>query len=100
MGSFFGNFVVQILVGVGLMVFLITLAETFKASALRKTNKLSKEEEFKIKGDMQKEIMALREEVDALKSTLLEHSMSLQSNVDGIKHRLERVETRSQELRR
>lgn len=82
------------------MVFLILMGETIKTGASKSGARLGKEAEAKIKGEMQKEIKALREEVAALKSTLLEHSMSLQTNVDMLQHRVSNVEGRSQEVRR
>ena len=100
LAALFENFVVQILLGVGAMVFLILMGETIKTSASKSNARVSKEAEAKIKGDMQKEIKALREEVAALKSTLLEHSMSLQTNVDMLQHRVNNVEGRSQEVHR
>jgi uncharacterized protein YceH (UPF0502 family) len=100
LAGLFGNFVVQILLGVGGMVFLILMGETIKTGASKSGARLTKEAEAKIKGEMQKEIKALREEVAALKSTLLEHSMSLQTNVDMLQHRVSNVEGRSQEVRR
>jgi F0F1-type ATP synthase membrane subunit b/b' len=82
------------------MVFLILMGETIKTGASKSSARLGKESEAKIKGEMQKEIKALREEVASLKSTLLEHSMSLQTNVDMLQHRVSNVEGRSQEVRR
>jgi F0F1-type ATP synthase membrane subunit b/b' len=82
------------------MVFLILMGETIKTGASKSSAGLGKESEAKIKGEMQKEIKALREEVASLKSTLLEHSMSLQTNVDMLQHRVSNVEGRSQEVRR
>jgi len=87
------NVVVQILLGVGGMVFLITLGEALRNNAMRRGQQLGKEAEAKIKADLQKDIVAIRQEIDNLKSVLLEHSMSLDSNVETLKHRLQHLES-------
>lgn len=93
------NWVVQILLGIGAMVFLITLGESFAKGAARRTEKLRAQQEARIRSAFQGELNSLREEMNNLKSTLLEHSMSLDRNVEGLKYRLDTLETKRNEVR-
>ena len=92
------NFVVQVLLGIGGMVFLITLGEAIRGAAARHNDNSRKEEQLRIRAGLQQEIQSLRQQMDDLKSTLLEHSMSLDSNVEGLKYRVENLERKSMEV--
>ena len=91
------NVVVQILLGVGGMVFLICLGEALRNNVSRRSTRLDKEQEVKIKADFQKDIVALRNEVEKLRTIVLEHSMSLDNNVETLKHRMNHVESKMQQ---
>ena len=82
------------------MVFLITLGDAIRNSASKSRPKQSKEFEVKLRGDMQKELVTLRQEMESMKSLLLEHSMSLDANVEALKHRMDNAERKlnSQEV--
>ncbi len=99
MASILNNFVVQVLLGIGGMVFLITLGEAIRGGAARHNDKSRKEDQLRIRAGLQQEIQSLREQMEQLKSTLLEHSMSLDSNVEGLKYRVDSLERKAQEVR-
>jgi hypothetical protein len=90
--SILRNFIVQIFLGIGAMVFLITIGEAIRSSASKRGNSRSKEEEEKMRSEFRQELGALREEMQTMKSILLEHSMSLDANVENLKNRIEHVE--------
>lgn len=94
--SLLSNFVVQILIGVGLMVCLIMIGEAVKSIFL---NHLSGRALRKARGDVERELSGLREEMKAMKDTLLAHSMSLDENVGHLARRVENLESRVESVR-
>lgn len=90
--SLLDNFVVQIFIGIGIMVVLITLAEAVKVRAGKSRGKA----DAKLKAELEQQVQSLREEVQQLRSTVLDHSMSLEANVEGIKHRVASIEQNRQ----
>jgi predicted nucleic acid-binding Zn-ribbon protein len=87
--SLFGNFFVQILVGLGLMVFLITIGEAIKSLV---SNRTSGKAIRKAREASSKELVGLRNEIQSMKEMLLAHSMSLDENVSHLARRVEHLE--------
>lgn len=92
--GFFGNFVVQVLLGVGAMIFLIMLGESVRSMVHRHNERLSSKAEEQLRSEFAAEISHLREQMSSLQGTLLEHSMSLDNNVEGLKHKVSALEQR------
>lgn len=91
-----GNFFVQILLGIGAMVFLITLGEAISKGVAGRSRRRNDEEKHVIQS-LQKEIVALRRELDELRSLAVDHSMSLDRNVEVLQQRVEHLEGRANE---
>jgi hypothetical protein len=96
LNSLLSNFVVQILIGVGLMVCLIMIGEAVKSIF---SNRLSGKSLRKAREEAGKELSGLREEMKAMKDTLLAHSMSLDENVGHLARRVENLERRIESVR-
>lgn len=91
-----GNFIVQILLGVGAMVFIISIGEAISKGMAGRTRQRSSEEKHVIQS-LQKEIAALRRELDEIRSLSVDHSMSLDRNVEVLQQRVQRLEERANE---
>lgn len=89
--SIVGNFVVQILLGVGVMVFIIAIAEAISKGLVGRSQRRSNEEKQIIQS-LQKEVASLRQELEQLRSLSVDHSMSLDRNVEVLQQRVERLE--------
>lgn len=88
----FGNFLVQVFVGIGIMVLLIMVGEAF-ARSLRPISKMQAERMVVVmREDLQGQIEALRQEVHSARSTVLDHSISLERNMETLVRRVERLE--------
>lgn len=96
LNSLLSNFVVQILIGVGLMVCLIMIGEAVKSLF---SNRLSGKAVRKAREEASKEISGLREEMKAMKDTLLAHSMSLDENLNNLARRVDYLERQMENLR-
>lgn len=88
LSSVFQNFIVQIFIGIGIMVLLVSLASAMKLLAGKSHGKA----DTKLRADLEQQVQSLRDEVQQLRTTLLDHSMSLEANVEGIKHRVNSIE--------
>jgi uncharacterized protein YlxW (UPF0749 family) len=89
------NFVVQIMIGIGMMVFLISVGESFSKGIRGRHERRNKDLERKLTSDVTKEVDKLREEMNKLRSTLVEHSMSLDTSVENLSRRVEALERRT-----
>lgn len=85
------NVVVQVLLGVGAMVFLISVGEAL-GKALSSRARARSTEEKQLVQSLQKEIVALRQEFEELRNLSVEHSMSLDRNVEILERRVQRLE--------
>jgi hypothetical protein len=94
--SIFENVVVQVLLGVGGMVFLMALGEAIRNLATFRAKQRSKEE-VQVIALLQREVAQLREEVAEVRSLAVDHSMSVDRNVELIQRRLDTLEQRIQD---
>lgn len=95
----FGNFVVQVMTGVGIMILFVGIAGRIRTGSRTRDTKSLKELEMKVLSESQQQIAKLRDEMADLKSTLVEHSMSLDRNVEQLSRRVESLERTAQTLR-
>ncbi len=87
--SLLGNFFVQIFIGIGIMVLLITIGESIKSLVSGRT---SGKAIRKAREESSKELVGLRNEMQSMKEMLLAHSMSLDENVSHLARRVEHLE--------
>jgi TolA-binding protein len=85
------NVVVQVLLGIGAMVFLISVGEAI-SKALSSRARARSAEEKQLVQSLQKELVSLRQEFEELRSLSVEHSMSLDRNVEILEQRVQRLE--------
>lgn len=83
------------MVGIGIMVFLISIAESFSKGIRGRHEKRNKDLEKKLTSEVTKEVERLREEMNKLRSTLVDHSMSLDTSVENLSRRVEALERRA-----
>lgn len=93
------NVVVQILLGVGAMVFLISVGEAISKALSGRVRARSTEEKQLIQS-LQKEIVTLRREFEELRNLSVEHSMSLDRNVEILQQRVQRLEDQASNVER
>ncbi|MCW5946004.1 MAG: hypothetical protein KIT74_03120 [Fimbriimonadales bacterium] len=91
LNALLSNFVVQILVGIGLMVFLITVGEAIKSLVTSRTSGRALK---RAREQSSKELESMRTEMQQMKDMLLSHSMSLDENVSHLARRVEHLERR------
>ncbi|HWP30404.1 MAG TPA: hypothetical protein VNK96_01575 [Fimbriimonadales bacterium] len=96
--DFLNNFVVQILLGIGVMVFIIMLGNAIADFFSKREKRLDKKFTENLKKEASQDISKMREEIEQLRATLLEHSLSLESNLESLRHRVEHLERKSREL--
>ncbi|MER3414543.1 MAG: hypothetical protein C4341_10035 [Armatimonadota bacterium] len=94
LNNIFGNFVVQILLGVAVMVFIIAIGEAISKGVAGRSRERSAEQKRVIQS-LQKEIAALRQELEEMRSLTVNHSMSLDRNVEVLQQRVQRLEERA-----
>ncbi|GIV02421.1 MAG: hypothetical protein KatS3mg015_1251 [Fimbriimonadales bacterium] len=93
MNSILENFVVQIFLGIGGMILLISIGEAIRNRVTHKARRRSKEE-AQVIAMLQKEVAELRKQVEELRTLALDHSMSLDRNVEILQQRLDGLEQR------
>lgn len=90
----FGNVVVQVLVGIGIMTLLMGFGRALRDGARGRDKRAEKELEMKLLSESQAQLAKMRSEMDQLKTTLVEHSMSLDRNFELLSSRVKSLETR------
>jgi len=96
--DFLNNFVVQVLLGIGLMVFIILFGNALANFFSKREKRLDKKFTENLRKEVAQDISKMREEIEQLRTTLLEHSLSLESNFESLRHRVEHLERKSREL--
>lgn len=96
--NFLNNFVVQILLGIGMMVFIIIIGNAISDFFSKRQKRLDKKFTENLRKAATQDVSKMREEIEQLRATLLEHSLSLESNFESLRQRVEHLERKSKEL--
>lgn len=95
--DFLNNFVVQVLLGVGVMVFIIMLGNALADFFSKREKRLDQKFTENLKKEAAQDISKMREELEQLRATFLEHSLSVESNLESLRQRVEYLERKSLE---